>query len=356
MEVFWLDVVCQTIEADLLAVMWRDFVKAYIKKITYYLPERQEENPPGRLRKKTGIDSRHICGNNEIASDLAVKAAEKIFAHGIDRGTVDMLLYCTQSPDYFLPTTACILQDRLGLAESCGALDYNLGCSGYIYGLSIAKGMIESGQASRLFLVTSETYSKYINPRDNSTRPLFGDGATATLLEAVDTDIPGLEGFSFGTDGSGYQNLIVPAGAMKHPYRAGMESESVTDNYGNMRTPLNLHMNGSAISDFALKVVPDTMERILNKTSKTKEDIGYFVFHQANKFMLEYLQQKCGLQGYPYWNDVREYGNTVSSSIPMALTDMLSRDRRPNPVVMSIGFGVGLSWAGCLINTSKCNI
>ena len=328
-------------------------MKAYVKRIEYYLPEMVEENPPNRLRKKTGIFRRHICAENEIASDLAVRAAEKVLASGIDRNKVEMLLLCTQSPDYFLPTTACILQDKLGLSKSCGAMDYNLGCSGYIYGLSIAKGLIESGQVQNVLLLTAETYSKYINEQDHSVKPLFGDGATATFIEGVDTDVPGLDGFVFGTDGSGYKNLIVPAGGMACPYDKADTAEEA-DEYGNVRTAFNIRMSGSAISDFALEAVPDTVNKILQKTHKTKDEIGYFVFHQANKFMLEYLQQKCDLLDYPYWDDVAEYGNTVSSSIPIAIADMLAKDRPQNPVIMSIGFGVGLSWGGCLMNIMHC--
>ena len=331
----------------------RDFVEAYVKRIEYYLPEMVEENPPNRLRKKTGIFRRHICAENEIASDLAVRAAEKVFASGVDRNKVEMLLLCTQSPDYFLPTTACILQDKLRLSKFSGAMDYNLGCSGYIYGLSIAKGLIESGQVQNVLLLTAETYSKYINEQDHSVKPLFGDGATATFIEGVGTDVPGLDGFVFGTDGSGYKNLIVPAGGMACPYDKADTAEEA-DEYGNVRTAFNIRMNGSAISDFALEAVPDTVNKILQKTHKTKDEIGYFVFHQANKFMLEYLQQKCDLLDYPYWNDVEEYGNTVSSSIPIAIADMLAKDRPQNPVIMSIGFGVGLSWGGCLMNIMHC--
>ena len=329
-------------------------MKAYIKSIAYYLPENVEENSLGRLRKKTGIHRRHICEKNEIASDLAIKAAEKIFAAGVNRSQVEMIMLCTQSPDYFLPTTACVLQDKLGLPKSCGALDFNLGCSGYIYGLSLAKGIIESGQARNVLLLTAETYSKYINEQDHSVKPLFGDGATATFIEGVETDIAGIDGLVFGTDGSGYQNLIVPAGGMAKPYgiSAGLESE---DEYGNIRTEFNIHMNGSAISEFALDVVPDTVNKIFAKTGRSRDDIGYFVFHQANKFMLEYLQHKCDLMNYPYWNDVAEYGNTVSSSIPIAICDMLKQDRPDKLWIMSVGFGVGLSWGGCLMNIQYAN-
>ena len=327
-------------------------MKAYIKKIEYYLPERLEENPMGRLRKKTGIERRHICSENEIASDLAVKAAEKLFASGVDKKSIEYLILCTQSPDYFLPTTACLLQDRLGLPTSIGAVDYNLGCSGYIYGLGLAKGLIESNQVKNVLLLTAETYSKYIHPDDNSVRPLFGDGATATLITAVDTEIEGIFGITYGTDGSGGKNLIVPVGGMRHSY-AATAVEDVHDDYGNHRTNRNLYMSGSAIMNFTLENIPGMVEEILGKTGLKREDVDYYVFHQANHFMLKFLQEKCGLAGYPYWNDVKDYGNTVSSSVPIALYDMMQANGdRKMANVMLAGFGVGLSWAGCMVNLS----
>lgn len=328
-------------------------MKAYIKEITYVLPSNIEENPKNRLTKKTGILSRHICTEDEIASDLAFRAAEKLLGNEIDRKSIDFLILCTQSQDYYLPTTACILQDKLDLSTDCGAFDYNLGCSGYIYGLSMAKGLVESGQAENVLLLTAETYSKYINPKDNTVYPLFGDAATATLVKGYAEEESGLEGFVLGTNGAGYQNLIVPVGGMKNR-EAKTEVEETTDEYGNYRTNRNLYMHGSAISDFALDVVPKTVDKILLKTSMKKTDIDYYVFHQANKFMLQFLQMKCDLLDYPYWNDVKEYGNTVSCSIPIALVDMMraNRDKKVNKV-MSIGFGVGLSWGGCVIDMSK---
>ena len=325
-------------------------MKAYVTKIEYILPERIEENPKNRLTKKTGIFKRHICSENEIASDLAFKAAEKLFKTGIDKDKIDYLILCTQSPDYYLPTTACILQDRLALPKSCGAFDYNLGCSGYIYGLSIAKGLIESDQAENVLLITAETYSKYINPKDNTVLPLFGDAATATLITGIDTEKSGLNGFVLGTDGSGCNKLIVPVGGMKNRVNVTKIQETI-DDFGNTRTNYDLYMDGSAISDFALEVVPDTLEKVLVKTNLIKGDIDYFVFHQANKFMLEFLQMKCDLLGYPYWNDVKEYGNTVSSSVPIAIADMMKANMdKEIKNVLAIGFGVGLSWGGCVVD------
>lgn len=327
-----------------------ELVKAYITNIEYVLPDKVEENPKNRLTKKTGIYKRHICSENEIASDLAFRVANKLLSKNVDKNRIDYLILCTQSPDYYLPTTACILQDRLGLPKTCGAFDFNLGCSGYIYGLSIAKGLIESDQANNVLLITAETYSKYINPKDNTVLPLFGDAATATLITGFDVNDSGLKGFVLGTDGSGVNNLIVPVGGMMNRSRT-TEMVEATDDFGNTRTNFDLYMNGSAISDFALEVVPPTIEKVLEKTGFKKEDIDYFVFHQANKFMLDFLQQKCDLFGFPYWNDVKEYGNTVSSSIPIAIVDMMKANSDKDiKNILSVGFGVGLSWGGCVID------
>lgn len=327
-------------------------MKAFIKAIEYYLPELTEENTNARLRKKTGIERRHICPNDMTAGDMAVLAAEKLFEQGINRSAIDFLLLCTQSPDYYLPTTACILQDKLHLGRNCGALDFNLGCSGFIYGLGLAKGLIESGQCRNVLLLTSETYSKYINPNDNSTKNLFGDAASAVLVSAVDTERFGLYGFVYGTDGSGAGDLIVPVGGSRNPCMS-TELESIMDSYGNVRTNRDLYMNGQNIMNFALDTVPLAVNQILADSSLSREDINYYVFHQANKLILDSLREKCGLQEMPYWNDMKEYGNTVSGSLPIALYDMLTREyfsglRR----VMMTGFGVGLSWGGCIADLS----
>ena len=331
-------------------------MKAYITGLACYLPELTEENTNARLRKKTGIERRRICPPDMTASDMAQKAAEKLFTHGTDKGIIDFVILCTQSPDYFLPTTACILQHKLGLPKNCGAFDFNLGCSGYVYGLGIAKGLIESGQAGNVLLLTSETYSKYINPQDHATKPLFGDGASATLIQAVESQHEGIYGTVYGTDGSGAESLIVPAGGMRKRY-SDTEIQEYTDAFGNFRTNRDLYMNGAEIMNFALETVPAALEEILIKSSLARKDIDYYVFHQANRMMLDYLREKCGLQDMPYWNDVKNYGNTVSSSIPIALSDMISLEGNENMKrVLMIGFGVGLSWGGCVTDLSRCNI
>ena len=328
-------------------------MKAYITDIEYVLPKTKVENPKNRLTNKTGILYRHICSENECASDLAYIVAKIILNRSKNKNRIDFLILCTQSPDYFLPTTACILQNRLGLPSSCGAFDYNLGCSGYIYGLSIAKGLIESGQAENVLLLTAETYSKYVNPKDNSVYPIFGDAASATLIKGYPENKSGLYGFILGTNGAGFKDLIVPVGGSRNRNNTS-KLEDTLDEYGNYRTNRDLFMDGSSITDFALDVVPKTVDKILSKTSMSKSDIDYYVFHQANKFILDFLQSKCGLINYPYWNNVKEYGNTVSCSIPIALVDMLKNniDKNINKV-LTVGFGVGLSWGGCIVDLSK---
>ncbi|MBP3819627.1 MAG: ketoacyl-ACP synthase III [Butyrivibrio sp.] len=331
-------------------------LKAYITHVAYELPKKIVENEKGRLRRKTGIVYRHVCEENETAADLAKRAAEKLFANGVKHNKIEYLIFCTQSPDYILPTTACLLQDRLNLSKDIGATDINLGCSGYEYALGLAKGLIESEQVQNVLILTGETYSKYINPEDNTVLPLFGDAGTATLVSGCEAERAGIRGLVYGTDGSGAENLIVPVGGIRKRWHNTKE-ETIVDQYGNKRSNFNLYMNGSAIMDFALDVVPSCIDKILQKTKLKKEDIGYYVFHQANQFMLQYLQQKCDLLGMNYWNDVKNYGNTVSNSVPIAIVDMLHASNNVDlRNVMLIGFGVGLSWSGCLADLTMCKV
>ena len=330
-------------------------MKAYIKGIASYLPVHVEYNDAeSRITKKTGIYERHIAAAGECSSDMAVCAAEKLFAkYGIDRSTVDFIILCTQSPDYFLPTTACLLQHRLGIPDHCGAFDFNLGCSGFVYGLSMAKGLIETDQAKHVLLLTAETYSKFIHPQDGAARAIFGDAATATLIASEHVERDGLGSFVFGTDGSGGDDIIVPVGGMRNPAVTCPSVETV-DAAGNIRTNHNFYMNGRSVISFAQAVAPDALKKVLKKAGLKREEIDYFVFHQANRFMLESLQHKCKLQGLPFWNKPDLCGNTVSSTIPLALEEILSTVGAARlKKVVALGFGVGLSWAGGLLDLSR---
>jgi 3-oxoacyl-[acyl-carrier-protein] synthase III len=326
-------------------------LSSYIRAIEYYLPKNIEENDPqDRMTKKIGINSKHIASENEFASDLAFNAGLKLFENGISPEEIDFFIYCTQSPDHFLPTTACILQTKLGLPKHCGALDINLGCSGYVYGLSLAKGIIESGQASNVLLITADTYSKFVNPNDRSVKLLFGDAATATLIskeEASEKNF--INSFVFGTDGTGEKNLIVPAGGLKKSVSPNTSIER-TDDYGNIRSENNLYMNGQEVFKFSMKEVPKAVEELLNREVLSLDDYDYFIFHQANEYMLESLRRKVSIPKVKFSIRFSDVGNTVSSTIPIALKrEVEAGNIKSGNRVMLVGFGVGYSWGACSV-------
>ena len=316
-----------------------------ISEIETYFPEKkvtnedlQKEFPewsPEKIFNKVGVKQRYIAEKHETVLELAVKASKKLFKK-IDKNEIDFILFCTQSPDYHLPTTACILQDRLGLRKDIGALDFNLGCSGFVYGLSIAKGLIATGVARNILLVTAETYTKYLRKSDKSNRTIFGDGAAATLIQKDETK----ENFQFilGTDGSGYDNLIVRNGGGRN--RINKEDEA-----GNC-----LYMNGQNIFIFTIEKIPALVKEILEKNSLTKNDVDYYIFHQANAHILRRQREILDIPEEKFYIDMETTGNTVSSTIPIALKDALERGKvKRGDKVMLVGFGVGLSWGATIV-------
>jgi len=336
-------------------------MKAVINSIEYYLPEKVISSeqlaaefpdwPMKKIEGKTGIRERHIAGPDECSSDLGLAAARKLFDSGACKPeAIDYLLLCTQSPDYFLPSTACLLQDRLGIPTSAGALDFNLGCSGFVYGLSLAQGLIETGQCKRVLLITAETYSKFIHPLDKSVRTIFGDAAAATLIEAVEADGgPCIGPFVFGTDGSGGKDLIVATGGMRLPRSYGT-AIAVQAESGNWRSQDNLYMDGPKVFEFTLRTIPGCVAQLLEKSGKSLEDIDRFVFHQANAFMLDHLRQKLGISSERFSVALSGCGNTVSSSIPIAMKDDRDSGRsHGSGLTMLVGFGVGYSWSATLV-------
>ncbi|MFN3189861.1 MAG: ketoacyl-ACP synthase III [Aureliella sp.] len=323
---------------------------AEIGPIAVHFPERletnaqlQAENPSWDIpliEQKTGIKSRYIAAENETASDLAVAAAEKLFReHSIDRESIDFVLLCTQTPDYPLPTTACLLQDRLGLKETCGALDFNLGCSGFVYGMAMAEGLVRCGAASRILLITSETYSKYIDADDRSLRTIFGDAAAATLVQASEEE--SLKAFQFGTDGSGADTLLVADGGAR-------EGGEVLKPRHRKRWKSRLYMDGPSLLSFTVVAVPKLIETVLAQAKCKADDIDYFLLHQATRKMLEQLQSRLELDESRLPIRLEEYGNTVSSTLPILIHDMRRDGQiRTGTNSLLIGFGVGWSWAGC---------
>ena len=329
-------------------------MRAYIKDISYYLPkqiltneqlaERFPEWSAEKVAGKVGITERHIAADNETATDMAQKAAEQLFAQGVDKNQVDFVLLCTQSPDYFLPSSACILQDKLGLSKDCGAFDFNLGCSGYEYGLAVAKGLIVAGIAQNILLLTAETYTKYIHPQDKGNMTIFGDGASATLVST--------QGFAeigevvLGTDGSGAENLIVRSLGARNK---ALMNDAQSDEDGNIVSGDHLYMHGGNVFNFTADVVPDMVEKVLKKSGLQQDDVNLWVFHQANKYMINYLRKLLDIDKDKFYIFMEKVGNTVSSTIPIALCEARKEDRLRGHVLLA-GFGVGLSWGGVMLH------
>lgn len=331
-------------------------MKVFINAISYFLPDSVltnedlvKEFPEWTVEKvasKVGVKIRHIAAQNETASDMAIKAAEKLFVeHNIDRSTIDFVLFCTQSPDYFLPTSACIIQNSLGLTTSCGALDFNLGCSGFVYGLSLAKGLIASKIAKNVLLLTSETYSKHIHPNDKGNRTIFGDAAAATLISTDGFAL--INDFCLGTDGSGAENLILKRGGIRQPHS---KDDLIIDENGNQSTSDYLYMNGGEIFNFTSAAVPVLVEQVLEKNRLSKEDIDLFVFHQANKYMMNYLRKLIDIEPEKFYYCLENVGNTVSSTIPIALYEANKENRiQKGSNILIAGFGVGYSWGATIL-------
>ena len=332
-------------------------MKVYIKAISYYIPQQVLSNenlikefPEWTVEKvasKVGINTRYISSSDETAGDMALKAAEQLFTeHDIERNYVDFILLCTQSPDYFLPSTACILQDKLGLRQDIGAFDFNLGCSGFVYGLSVAKGLIAAGIAKNVLLLTSETYTKYLHPKDKGNRTIFGDAASATLVST--TGFAEIGDFVLGTDGAGYEKLIVRTGAARTPQAL---NDIQYDENNNPTSSDHLFMNGPDIFTFTIERVPTMVRSLLEKSGLTKDDIHLFIPHQANLYILEFLRKKMKIEKEKYYINLMNFGNTVSSTIPIALCEARKEDRLHGNVLLA-GFGVGLSWGATMLNIS----
>jgi len=310
---------------------------AFIKAITYYLPDKVVTNEQ--------LVTEFPEWSDETAGDMAYKAAEKLIVENdIDRETIDFVLLCTQSPDYFMPSTSCIIQNRLGLLTKCGAFDFNLGCSGYEYGLAVAKSLIVAGIANNILLLTSETYTKHLHPKDKGNRTIFGDGASASLISK--DGFAKIGEFILGTDGSGYDRLIRRTGGLRHmqalnDYHQDENDTLVSSDY--------LYMDGKAIFDFTSDVVPPMVVETLKKNRLVMNDVDLFVFHQANKYMINYLRKLMGIDKDKFYVFMGEVGNTVSSTIPIALCEAQKEGRLKGNVILA-GFGVGLSYGATVIN------
>ena len=338
-------------------------VQAALTAIEYHLPERRLTNAElneefgesvmEQVTKMTGVLERRIAQPGECASDLAAAAAKKLFAnYGIPPGDIDFILYCTETPDYFLPASACLLQQRLGVPTRAGALDFNLGCSGYIYGLSLAKGLIETGQAQRVLLLTGDTPSKLIESDDRTVRPLFGDAASASLIEARTIGAgengaePLIGPFIFGTDGAGSEALIVEQGG----FRALANVELSGNGCNGQPRKMRFSMNGARVYDFMRHTVPQLLNGLLEKAALAESDIDMFVFHQASKLILDRLRRALRIPEAAFCFCMEDVGNTVSSTIPIALKRLDESGKVADGAKLALAaFGVGFSWGATVI-------
>jgi len=323
--------------------MGHDKHEVGIEDIEYFLPERFMTS--GDLAKdfgfslsfieeKIGVKKIYIAGENETTSDLAVEAARKHFDKrpGLEN-RIGIIAVCTQTPDFQLPHTSAIVHKKLGLGADVACFDIGLGCSGFVYGISIVKSFMEANDIEYGLLITAETYSKVIDDNEKSTKPLFSDAAAATLLSRQPRLIP--RNFTFGTDGSGYDSLIL---------RSGNPAIPSGENH--------LFMDGRRIYNFVASVVPEDVKKCLNINGMELSDIDSFVFHQASNFMLDTLAKKLSIPNDKRLvRNIEHFGNTVSSSIPIALKTILDSANDTQLKILISGFGVGLSWASTILVT-----
>ena len=311
-------------------------IETYLPKNFYLVKKFKKENKDWDVNKiisKTGIKKVWYSSKNETALDLAYKAGKKLVKK-IDKSTIDTLIFVTQSPDYFLPTSACILQNKLKLNQDVKCFDINLGCSGFIYALSIAAAYIETDISKRTLIICSDTYTKFINKRDRSTRPLFSDAASATQLSKSKNKK--VSSFILGTDGSGHKDLIVKHGGARTNFQSSEKPK--------------LFMNGPNLFMFTISSIPRNILKLLKKSKLTTGQIKKFFFHQASKIILENLSRKMNINENKMYCNLNNIGNTVSSSIPFALKQAHNEKKiSRNDLLVLSGFGVGLSWGSCII-------
>ena len=335
--------------SGLAAAVPKNVINNY--KYTSYFPEEDVKE----IVKKTGIKERRFVDDKTCASDLCCAAAEKLFDDmAIDRSEIDLLIFISQTPDYRMPATSIILQDRLGLPKSTIAFDVNLGCSGFIYGMAIAFSMIQQSHFRKVLLLDGETRSKVYSPKDRQVAFLFGDAGVAALIEKDPKY--GESHFSLNSDGARYDLIQIKAGGYRYPSSAETVKEKVVDEHGNIRSDEQGFMNGADVFNFLIREVPKDIKWLLNKTNSSLDAFDYYVFHQANEFMNSYLVKKLKLDHQKVPMSIEKFGNTSSVSIPLTIATQLQGKLKDRKKVMLCGFGVGLSWATAIVRFENCAI
>lgn len=329
-----------------------------ITGIEYYLPEKVVTNEdlatanPGwdmaKIESKSGVKRRHIAEPAETALDLGIKAVEKILANGvIAKEQIEAIIFCTQSPDYIMPSNSFLIHKHFNFNENVWTFDYNLACSGYIYGLAICRGMIETGLAKNILLITADTYSKYINEKDRSTSILFGDGAAASIISHDLNE--GIMDIILSSSGEKFDSFYIPAGGSKMPKDISTK-ETTIDQSGNVKSLENIHMNGFAVWQFISKKVSEQINVLLQRNQMIADNIDLFIFHQASKMTLDSLVKILKIKEEKVFFNLENIGNTISSSLPIAIKDAAGSGRlKKGDIVLLSGFGVGLSWGSIIM-------
>ena len=334
---------------------------AFISHVSYYVPEFVESNLdlqnefPGKidaeLIRKLGVSSRHIVTNGLRASDMGALAAERLFIEtNFDRSKIDALIYCSLNHDYITPATSCLIQKEIGLSNNVATFDLNHGCSGYIYCLALAKSIMQTLSMQNVLVVTATAPTKYVHPKNLAIRLLFGDASSATLLSTSPDPSKGNIGeFVFGTDGKGYKKIIIRDGMDANPLVVASFEEK-TDQFGNVFTDSSIDMDGPGTFFFILKKVPKLIEETLEKNNLDKNDIDLFVLHQANYMALEKVREKLNIEPERFFYSMETTGNTIQSTIPIALKDaMLQGKINSGSKVLIAGFGTGISWGATVL-------
>lgn len=304
---------------------------------------------------KIGVKERRFSDEHTCASDLCYAAAENLIQEQqINREEIDLLLFISQTPDYRMPATSILLQERLGLSRSTIAFDINLGCSAFLYGLTVAYSMITSGAVKKALILDGETRSKVYSQKDRKTAFLFGDAGVAAIIEPGKQF--GKSWFSLNSDGSRASLIKIPAGGYRNMSSTETLKERIVDEYGNIRSDEHGYMEGADVFNFVIREVPRDFKRLFNETEIDQNQIDYFIFHQANKYINGFLAKKMKLPAEKIPSTIEKYGNTSSVSIPLTIVSELKNKLPGRKLLTLSGFGVGLSWGTAIIETQDCYI
>lgn len=304
---------------------------------------------------KTGIRQRRFAAATTCASDLCFAAADSLLNEmSVDRSDIDLLVFVSQTPDYRMPATSILLQERLGLSKSTIAFDIGLGCSGFLYGLSVVYALMQQQGLRKALLLDGETRSKVYSPRDRKTAFLFGDGGVAAL---IDRDAAyGHSWFSLNSDGSRADLIKIEAGGYRKPSSPDTLVERVVDEEGNIRSDEQAYMHGADVFNFLLSEVPRDVRQLLERVGCTAHEMDYVLLHQANNYMNDYLIKKLKLDRERVPSSIAKYGNTSSVSIPLTLVSELGGKLKAHQRVLMSGFGVGMSWASAVLDLHNCHL